>query len=574
MSAGIALSAIAAVTLVWTASRRVPGWALLALLCAPAVLVVLPADFRILSFHGFLHSGIVYGILTGGVPPTDPLLAGEPLLYPWAHHFAVAELTRLFGVAPPLLFAAIDVGALAATAIALFALGRELFDDRATALLGACLGLYGLAALPVALVLDAATPFALESRLIPIQKFTNANSNPLGILCYAVGLLSLARWADAARAGGRTGLVWIGAAVAAAGFLYPLAWLPLVGVAAVAGAALAAKRWVSLRAAAELAAVLTLGSALSLPYLLPLQLGRSPAAGLAPDLGVDHLLRNAANLFAVAAGWLVLLVVVRGPLRARAIERPGAFLVLSCSAVLPGAAFLFTHTAVHSEYKFLLLCGMTLAVAGALAVKILLDRSLAAAALLAWLLLLPAGGFFAQLASSDWSGPFAVTEDGPRLRAGDGPRRALHDWIRAQTAPDAVFIDTELDIPVFAWRSLFVAMDVHPATSRTLAGWGLQPSVFLLEVIGHPAEAVAERRALTRALLVPGQVAPGGDPVARLRALAGSATLYAVTRGADSARTLTADDRFERVYSGDPIRVFRLRPVASAPAQRSSGRRQ
>ena len=64
---------------------------------------------RIYSFHGFLHTGIVYQILEGGLPPTNVLLAGEKLLYPWGYEFVCAQIVRIFNITPFYTFALVNI---------------------------------------------------------------------------------------------------------------------------------------------------------------------------------------------------------------------------------------------------------------------------------------------------------------------------------------------------------------------------------------------------------------------------------------------------------------------------------
>ena len=37
----------------------------------------------------------------------------------------------------------------------------------------------------------------------------------------------------------------------------------------------------------------------------------------------------------------------------------------------------------------------------------------------------------------------------------------MYDWIVRETKPSAVFIDTQLTVPVFARRQLFVGLDIR-----------------------------------------------------------------------------------------------------------------
>lgn len=530
-----------------------PAWVLACIGCAPVVLLTLMPDHRLISFHGFLHSAIAYRILANGVPPFDPLFAETPLLYPWAHHAVVAGISRVTGLSPASIFASINVVALTATLSTVYAICASLFRDRATAFFGAALSLYGLASLPVAVALAAFPSIELETRLIPIQKYASTNSNALGFLLYAMGLLALVRLSD--RTGRPTpgSLAALFAAVLAAAIFYPLAWAPLAAVA-LASAGVASLLPGARPVAIWIFVTVACASTIALPYLWSVQIGKSAAAAIVLDISAGHLIRNGANLLLVTFGWLALLTLGLPELRQLWRERPAACLVLGAAAMIPAAMFWPTHAAVHSEYKFLALCGFGLAIPSALVVKKIYDRSVLLCFALLCILFVPAGSFFAQLARYDFRGDApAVREQGPLILLVDEHERALTDWIRAQTAPDAVFVDSELSIPPFAHRQLYVAMEPAAPGSR-LRGWGLPPLTFLAEVIGHPIDSIERRRGVTISLLSARGL---GYALDTLRRDISTRELYLVAR-TPASRRLSRRPELERVFGIGPIQVFRV----------------
>ncbi len=527
-----------------------PAWMLACVGCVPVILLALLPDHRLISFHGFLHSAISYRILASGIPPFDPLFAETPLLYPWAHHAVVAAVSRATGFSPASLFVAINVGALLATLATVHAICLSLFRDRATAVFGAALSLYGLASLPVAIALGLFPSIELETRLIPIQKYASTNSNALGFWFYAMGLLALLRLSDR-----RTwwSLAALFTAVLAAAIFYPLAWAPLIAVA-LASAAIALRSPGARRAALWIFATVACASMIALPYLWSVQVGKSSAATLGLDISVAHLLRNGANLLLVAFGWLALLSFGLPELRRLGREQPDACVVLFAAAMIPAAMFWPTHTAVHSEYKFLALCGFSLAIPSALVVKKIYDRSVLLCFLLLCTLFVPAGSFFVQLAGYDFLGSAAtVREQAQLILPGDEHERALTDWIRDETAADAVFVDSELSIPPFGHRQLYVAMRPAGPVDR-LYGWGLPPLTYLAEVFGHPIDEIERRRSVTSALLSAQGI---GEALARLRSDISARELYLVAR-TRASRRLSQRSELELVFGIGPIRVFRV----------------
>ena len=433
-----------------------------------------------------------------------------------------------------------------------------LFRDRATARIAAALALYGLAAVPVAIGLGVFPSLELETRLIPIQKYANTNSNALGFLFYAIGLLGLLRSIDLTRPPSRGALATIFAAILSAAIFYPLAWAPLVAVS-LASAAIAARLFGVPQTATRICAAVAAASAIALPYLMSVQIGKSGAATLGLDISAPHLLRNGANLLLVAFGWSALLAFAIPELRRLAREQPAGCVVIASGAVIPGAMFLPSHAAVHSEYKFLALCGFALAIPSALVVKKLYDRSPPLCFALLWMLFFPAGNFFAQLSDYDFRGDSPeVREQGPLILPGDEHERTLANWIRVQTAPDAVFVDTQLSIPPFAHRQIYVAMDPNETTGTGRTGWGLPPLSFLAEVIGHPIEQIEQRRRVTSGLLSPGDSEEPGRALKTLRDDIATSDLYIVARRRADARRLSRRPDLERVFETGPIGVYRV----------------
>jgi hypothetical protein len=549
-SAAIASAALASALVLGWIRFGWPGWALAGLGCVPVIALALSSDHRLISFHGFLHSAITYRILAGGIPPFDPLFAETPLLYPWAHHVVVGAMSRATGFSPASLFVALNVVALVATLATVHAIGSAVFRDRATAVFGAALSLYGLASLPVAAALGLFPSVELETRLIPIQKFSSTNSNALGFLFYALGLLALIKLRDPT---GRLGpVVALFSAVLAAAIFYPLAWAPLVAVA-MASAAVRYRSPGSRQAAYWIFATVVCASAIALPYLWSIQIGKSAPATLGLDLSASHLLRNGANLLLVALGWLALLALGVPELRRLGRERPDACVVLFAAAIIPAAMFWPTHTAVHSEYKFLALCGFSLAIPSALVVKKIYDHSALLCFTLLCILFVPAGNFFAQLARTDFGGDTATVQERAHLiLPGDEHERSLTDWVRNETATDAVFVDSALSIPPFAHRQLYVAM--QPTRPGGLTGWGLAPQTFLAEVFGHPVDEIDRRRSVTRALLSAQGIGPALDA---LRSELESRELYLVTR-TSAAHRLSGHPELKRVFATGSINVFRV----------------
>ena len=96
---------------------KAPRWTYVVLgLLPPASLLLASPSLRVYGYHGFLQAGIVYQILQGNIPPTSPLLAGQPGTYPWAGALVLAGISWLLGISP---FWAASLVAIASLAVLL-----------------------------------------------------------------------------------------------------------------------------------------------------------------------------------------------------------------------------------------------------------------------------------------------------------------------------------------------------------------------------------------------------------------------------------------------------------------------
>jgi hypothetical protein len=555
---GLALTAAGLVAISTPRQRSGPLVATL-LLTAPVAALLLKDDVRVYSFHGFLHTAIVYRILEGGVPPTDPLLGGEPLLYPWAHHLVAAGMVRLLGLSPATAFALLNLAALGLSAWLAWRIARLLGLEPEASLLAATLTLYGVSAFaggPLAWGLEA-LGVPLESRFVPILKFTNVQSNGVGIACFLAGLHGLVRLAERPRpAAGAVLEIFL--ATTAAAFLYPLVWAPWVACALASVVWLLARGRLPARAALAVASSLGLAILVALPYLLAIQTGRDPRAAGGLEWPWAHHGRKLATLLGIVISLAPVLALGRRALRGSLATRRAGWTVLGVVGGLGVALFLGTDVPLLSEYKFLALATAAAGFPAGLALHSLGSRRPALAAVMLFLLLLPAGSFFAQQLLARPGDMQLVAEEGTDLVPTRPEERALREWILGHTSPDALFVDDRLLLPVFARRSLYVALDPGgppEARMRAIAGWSMLPSVILSYVVGHDAEKVDARQALARALLGAGPE-PADGVVDALREA--GAPVYVVVRRAGLARRFEGDARFRRVFRRGSTAVYQV----------------
>src|SRR5205814_1933477 len=231
--------------------RRWPSSAFFLIAMAPTLFVYAANPLhRVYSFHGFFHLGVVYRILYGGVPPDNPIFAGEPLLYPWIYHALAAGLSRSFRISPPSAFAALNVCALALTLGLLYFAGKRTFREREVALYGVLLSLFGLgftSAVHLNVWLLRRYGIFLEFRGVPpATYFAEIQADGCGLAFYSLFLFCLMSFfGEPARSRRGVTLVVYVCALLAAAFLYPFYFTAAVATAFAAVAWLALQRRIS-----------------------------------------------------------------------------------------------------------------------------------------------------------------------------------------------------------------------------------------------------------------------------------------------------------------------------------------
>ncbi len=191
----------------------------------------------------------------------------------------------------------------------------------------------------------------------------------------------------------------------------------------------------------------------------------------------------------------------------------------------------------------------------------LLERRPVLGGLLLWVLLLPTSTHFCELALRPFGDAATLAEDGILLRPAATDEAELAEWMLGGTDPEAVVIDSELTVPVFAHRSLFIAIDPgRPWIQQrsSLAGWSISPSLWLTAGFGHSPEEVRRRRQLVRGVLLPTKSPIEERVVGQLQRIAASADLYAVARDPLTRQRLEGEAAFAKVFGNPSAAVFRI----------------
>ncbi|MFN8091127.1 MAG: hypothetical protein U0599_02650 [Vicinamibacteria bacterium] len=548
--------------------RRAPRWAFLVLgVLPPAGLLLASTNLRVYGYHGFVQAGIVYRLLHGGVPPGSPLLAGQPGTYPWAGALVLAGVSRLLGVSPFWSAALVAIASLAVLLVLTYRIGLLVTADPEASLFGTAASLYAFtftqsvpdSALKSGLARLLPLPF-VEPRGAPIlEKFNGCTSFPLGLALYALTLLLLLRLATEGSPRWRSAAAFAATLLALA-FVYPYFMPPMALLCGIA--AFRSWRGGVRPLAFLLAGSLALVGMIVLPYYLQLRLGRTNAVlQLVP---AQALIRQVAVILVTFLPMSILLVGARRAIRERLRAGSPAASLLLASATVNLLLFAFLLAPLWSQYKFLLLGEFALGIVGGVALRALYARSWPVALAVLSLFLLPFGLDCVHKAR-DWSvAPRTYREAGMALEHEDPARRELDRWMRTATHPRAVFVDTDLGVPVYGQRSLYVAMpkQEHLVTIEEQAGvptpgdgYTLDPRIFLKDVDGAPA-ALVDQRGEVAARLLSGREYVAAD-VADVAACGPEA--YLVRRPVASDVDRTHAERFPVVFENAAATVIALR---------------
>jgi hypothetical protein len=552
---------------------RVGGIGFFLLGLAPNVAVELlnPID-RTVSYHGFWHVSILYGILQDGVPPEDRLFAGRPLLYPWGYQWMAAALVRTLGVSPGWAFAAVNLLGLALSMVSIHFVAVRFVDDRRDARLATLLALFGLGISSAFYLNDLARRHLglfLEFRgLPPVSYFTTINGTAAGLACYSLVLAGILALGSAPSALLRS-LAMVGAGIAGTGFFYPFHFLSAVAVATLASAAgsLAAGGW-SRRDAAATAGTAAFAAALVAPYILGLTAPKADAARLHLS-NPSYMIAKMNQLLFLLVPLAVVTLVERKAVLAAWRARPAAGRALLVAAIVPISLYLGVTAPLSNEYKFMTLAVLSLGILAAPALGALLRRRTAVGFLVLAAFLTPLGSILVfKTTWEEWRVSDPFVEDGRTIRHADPDAEAIYAWIREASPPDAVFVDSYRTVPVFGQRALYVALDLRRRQPLVQDGWGFPADWILKLNYGHPPADVDRRSALARDLCCGSGALPADDRLDAFKIDVGARPVFVVARQQGNRARLESDRRFLRVVASRDAAVYRLRPRATEDESR------
>ena len=554
-AASILLAAAVGLLLVGLVRRAAPIWLAVAILVLPALVLLGDFQRQQISAHGLLHASIVYSIHERGLPAEHPLLAGQPLRYPYLHHWLVAIVAAVLDVPPGTVFGFSGLLSLLILCVACDYGAKQLDADRGFRILVIILAATGSAILsrgPLA-ELAARANLLSDGRLLPWLKFTGVNSNHLGLACAAVALAALLRSERNLRAS----LGVLAAATLGAGLLYPVSLLAIFSWTACFAAAEIWRHGAAGRGRAlALAGSAGAGLLVSLPYLLSVAAGRGAAGAMLVPPNLDYVLRHGAILATTLAVPAVILWTGRRELFGLFERHPRNGLALAGSACATFAWYLFGFISPLTAYKNPLAGFLPTALLLAWPLRSLCRRRPLTAGFTLALFALP----WAAYCLDSWLRPWPVSErvarQGMNLVPLDPGEVQLQAFLAEATPARAVIVDSRASAAPFAHRALLVApADLEVRGMRD--GWGMSADTILGAVTGADHETVNRRRAMVAALLALQGPAPEPALLATLRREAGT-DVYVVVREAEARERLAGKAGLRPVFSSPTAAVLRL----------------
>lgn len=415
---------------------------------------------RVYSSHGFMHAGIVYEILNGNIPPSNPFLGRMPLLWPWGHHFLAAGFVWSLNVSPPWAFVIINVLALHGIVFLLYRTSRLLIGDSRANIFSVILPLFAVTFVDwkIAGILERNLGLFVESKATPaFARFTNSSGMPVGLLFYFLFVYTVLLIFNRTEKWRRLLIVLL-ISIVGTGFFY-LQMLP--GLLGSFGALFLFRLYCLLRNKTDngafklflTTATVGLGCLILLPYALPLTSGQGGKINILTPFWIWH---NFTSIFFVSLPILTLILISRKHLKHRVALQPMydfLFLTLGVSAT-----YICLHFQGNNEYKFLAQAMAMLGILGGIALAFHCNGKMRYIALIVTLIF---SNFFFRDVKYKLRKQFSEVpyQEAGRKILMTGEEGELYEWLVNNTPDDVMVVDTDIKVPFLAQRQLFIVQD-------------------------------------------------------------------------------------------------------------------
>jgi hypothetical protein len=512
--------------------------------------------------------------MNGYIPPINPLLSGELLLYPWAHHLLVAGLVYGLKISPPTAFALINIGALLLTIILVGKIVKFLSYKRVVVVFAPLLSVFGFAlfhARPIAKILHtiSGVGFSLvDTRAVVISKFTNMNSMPLGILFFTLFLYSILN-IFSEHFCRKAYYFMLVLSVLGTGLFYPIILLPLlVNCCIIYGLIYIKFRKKYLSKITNGVLCLTSGILLITPYLYQLLSDKSGSTFILTSSMAFILLKCFRYFLAILPVLIVLFWKRKVMLELLRTKTTSTLILITTTATTTLMYVLLnSHDGDGMEYKYMMLSLFSLGIIASVGLESAYSKNKIICFVLVLIFLIPFSTDFIPKLNNNGNVSDQFVENGMYLYHKNKTENALYKWISNKTKRDAIFVDSYLTIPVFGRRQLYVGLDrrrttfdkrlIYSGGNLVMDGWSMKAEE-LLKTQMHPSEIIEKRIKLASEIYSDKKNEIDNDLLLELKKDSGNSNVYIVARDMNTNEKLSNSSTLNKVFEMDKTTVYQL----------------
>ena len=465
---------------------------------------ILSPNNRIYSYHGFMHTGIVYEILNKKYPLSNPLLGGQPLFYYWGYHYLAAWVSRIFNITPFYSFSFISIISLSLSLVLAYKISSLLIKDERSNLFSALISIFGITVFGQYLLMEYQylSRELFPSRILYIKniplfgKFASITGDVIGFVSFLLFCYSIIRIFKEKKYAFY--MISFLISILCCGFFYPGM---LFGIAAstisVCLVMLFRKEGhlsINLRKAVLMLILLSTGILILRPYISSISLGvRENIQFFKFKASIISIIRY----LIVSLPILTLIHINRKEMNGR-LDREAMIILLTIISTT-SCIYILIHLPWDNEYKFLMLSVLNLGIIGGIAFGTMSRwRNNFAVFILLFLFLNPSYYDTQAKIARLKNIPNICIEKGRYVYHIDKEENELHRWIRKNTSPDSIFVDSELTIPVFAHRDLFIGIGSEENGEKNL-GYSV-PIKDILLACGYDYNLIEKRRRIVKGI--------------------------------------------------------------------------
>ena len=481
-----------------------PGWIIgFGVLLISGIYYFNPA-FKIFSFHGLYHLGIVYDIMHGNVPPENPLLGGEPLLWPWGHHYLVGSVSKIFNISPVLSFGLINMIAYSGTVYFIYKISGMLIKDSRANNFSVLTAVFCSAYINMAeyKLFIKYLGFAVEFRGTPLfHKMLIVNAAPVGFVSYiAFVYLLLLIFSDRKR--WKPLLLLLLISVASTGFFYVQMLGGLLGSFTVffivkSLQCVKSKDRENIMKLLLSSITVVLGLLIIVPYI------RSFSSGVGTKIAIlrpRFVLEDVRSSVIVSLAMVIIISTNLKSLKKLNVNTKINLLSLLAGVLL---SYICVRFPSSNDYKFLIQSAALLGIFGG--ISIFFQCTGKKRILILVLMLVLARPFFLysrqQMKRNYWVATPIVSGDRILMQ---GEESQMYDWIVNDSSRDDMFIDNKLLVPCFGQRQLFIAIDEYRNNERVyVPGYIFSMEQIFTDTSGYSRELLDYRWRMVRKIYDP-----------------------------------------------------------------------